>query len=110
MRALEQRGLVIACDWATAAPGLSKAEMAARDIGAMFRAQVLVAVMTLKDYEYKGTWTEIGMAIGRRIPIVLVSPFNVPEDAVCARNVYFHNTDFVRYPSTASLLQALDSK
>jgi hypothetical protein len=107
MEALCARGLTITCDWTTAPPGLSRADMATRDVAGVMRAQVLVALMTLPSYEYKGTFTEIGIAIGAGIPVVLVSPFIQPDDAICARNVYFHLPTIQRYPSVAKLLEAI---
>lgn len=109
MHELQQRQLLIACDWTVEHAGLTKAAMAVRDVDAMKRADVLVAVMTLTDYEYKGTWTEIGMALGRGIPVVLVSPFEKAEDAICARNVYFHHPSFVRVHNASTLLASIDT-
>lgn len=105
MRLLEQRGLRIACDW-TSQPATNKKDTSVRDVAAMQQAQVLVAVMTLSAYAYKGTWTEVGMALGRGIPVVLVSPF-VEGEADCAKNVYFHHPSFLRFASADALLQAI---
>jgi len=109
MLEVEKRGLQIARDWTTGANGLTKREMSVRDVEAMCKAQVLVAVMTLQHYEYKGTWTEVGMALGRGIPVVLVSPFVKEEEAVCAKNVYFHHPSFTRFKNAEELLAAIDS-
>jgi hypothetical protein len=76
-------------------------------LAAVKEAQVLVAVMTLNDYEYKGTFTEIGIALGANIPVIIVSPFRKYEDAICARNVYFHMPTFARFTTLADLVSAV---
>ena len=111
MRELEkQHGLVITCDWTkeTLAP-LTMSQKAIRDTSAVRSAHVLVALMTLPSYEYKGTFTELGMALGLGIPIVLISPFTVTTDAKCARNIYFHCPEFKRYTSLADFRAALST-
>jgi hypothetical protein len=73
-------------------------------------AEVLVVIMSLLKYDYKGTFTEIGIAIGRNIPIVMISPFQKPSDATCARNIYFHYQSFTRFATVTGFLEALDKK
>ena len=111
MGELRARGHDIMTDW-TEASGLSREQMALRDVRGMFGADVLVALMTLPDYEYKGTFTEFGMAVGRQIPIILISPFAEPDTtgAVCAKNVYWALPNMERYKSVQAFLEALDKK
>lgn len=109
MEELRKRGATITRDWTT--PHSHKhADTADLDVAAVTSAQVLVVLMTLVKYEYKGTFTEIGMAIGANIPIVMISPFINVDDAVCARNVYFHYRKGIvcRYTSTTDFLAALN--
>ena len=109
MRALEARGLTITCDW-TLDSDLNKEDKADRDIAAVKAAQVLVVLMTLPAYAYQGTWTELGIAIGANIPIVLVSPFGPADETTCARNIYFHLRQAQRFNSVRALLEAIDAK
>jgi nucleoside 2-deoxyribosyltransferase len=112
MRTLEQPpyNLVITHDWTGGGNGASLAEMAARDEAGIRAAGVLIAVMTHKTYEYKGTWFEIGFALGRGLPVVLISPFVTKDDAVTARNVYFHHKDLRRFATVDAFLTALGPK
>jgi len=112
MRTLEKPpyGLVITHDWTGGAEGGTKADTAERDEAGIRAAKVLVAVMTHKTYEYKGTWFEIGYALGRGLPVVLISPFVRAEDAVTARNVYFHHKGLHRFSSVATFLAALSGE
>lgn len=96
MSALKLRGHVITCDWTRPVPGMSAADKAVADHRGVVEAEVVIAVMTLKDYEYKGTWTEIGIALGAGRPVLLVTPFTKSEDATCAKNVYFWHPAITR--------------
>ncbi len=109
MGELRARNLTISCDW-TVASTLSIEAMAARDVEAVRTSDVLVALMTVADYEYKGTFTEIGMAIGAGVPVVVVSPFMHAYEATCAENVYFHCDRLRRYLTVQAFLEALDKK
>lgn len=95
MAALTTRGLDITCDWTRPPPGLDAAQKAMADHVGVMDADVVIAVMTLPAYEYKGTWTEIGIALGARRPVLLISPFT-KEDATCAKNVYFYHPAITR--------------
>ncbi len=121
MNELVEHGLTITCDW-TSASGLEISEMATRDVAGVKRAQgrrspsappvvtirqVLVALMTLDNYEYKGTFTEIGIALGADIPVVIISPFTKSTEAICARNIYFHHPSIERYPTVAKFIETL---
>ena len=124
---LEKRGIASASDWATVAPGsLSKREMAVRDAVALRRADVLVVLMTLPDYQvrgavsclppspppsqYNGTFWEMGFALGLGKPIVLITPFAPTDAATCVANVYYHMPEYERYASVTEFLAELDRK
>jgi nucleoside 2-deoxyribosyltransferase len=49
-------------------------ECATRDINGVVNADVLVVYMEHPNYEYRGTWTEIGCAIGLKKQIYIVMP------------------------------------
>lgn len=108
MRQLESRGIVITCDWTTpeaqAPPAKDKA---ARDKAAIRAADVVIALMTLKQYAYRGTNFELGYAEAQDKPIIMISPFKKSDDADCARNVYFWNDAYTRFDSVDAFLAAL---
>lgn len=43
------------------------------DIDAVKRAEILVVYMNDPEYAYQGTWCEIGVALGRGIPIYIIT-------------------------------------
>jgi nucleoside 2-deoxyribosyltransferase len=106
MDSLRKRGAVITCDW-TVPTQLSREEIADRDEAALKTSQVLVVLMSLKDYDYKGTFFEMGFALGAGIPIILITPFTRSTDAVCVKNVYFHLKSFIRHRSVDAFLTAM---
>jgi Fe2+ transport system protein FeoA len=106
MRQLRALGCTITHDW-TVPQSTDPARTAALDLAGVRAAEVVVAVMAHPSYEYKGTFTEIGIALGARIPVLLVSPFKDGNQAVCARNVYFHSAELERCESVEALLAAL---
>ncbi len=109
MRDLQARGLIITYDWTKPPPGIDRYEyqrsalgvdsllnvlinrpnQAAADAAGVTTADVLVAIMTRDEYEYNGTWTEVGIALGAKIPVLIVSPYAISSKAKCARNLYF---------------------
>ncbi len=46
-------------------------EYAVEDVGGVKRAKLFIALMTIK-YEYKGLWVELGIALGRGIPVWVI--------------------------------------
>jgi hypothetical protein len=111
MGQLRNRDLVVTCDWTVEAISpLNHCEKARRDVMGVKSAQVLVVLMTLPKYVYNGTFTEIGIAIGRDMPIVLISPFVSDQDADCAKNIYFHYERFIRRPDSSTFLAEIDGK
>ena len=46
-------------------------EYAVEDVGGVKEAKLLIALMTIK-YEYKGLWVEMGIALGKGIPVWVI--------------------------------------
>ena len=68
----ENLGYVITHNWTL---GCEKGPKAAElDINGVKRANILVVIMDEKDYSYRGTYCEIGCALGLGIPIFLYNP------------------------------------
>ncbi len=108
MDSLRKRGLVITCDWTKPSSTESRQEIAAADFQGVTSAQLLVAVMTLTDYDYKGTFTELGIALGAGVPILIITPFHKTSNtAVCARNVYWALPELVHGPTSVLELLTL---
>lgn len=75
------------------------------DAEAIFAANVVVAIMDDPTYEYKGTFTELGMAIGMNLcgkkkAIYIVNPVHSRRTAKCQRNVYYAHEFITAYFET----------
>lgn len=93
------------------------AECAKGDIDEVTAADAVVAIMTDKEYAYRGTFTEMGCAIGQGKPVLVVCDLVCTEDAAvsppkytyshaCAWNVFFHHPSVIRVP-TVDAVEAL---
>jgi len=71
---------------------------ASKDIDGVANADVVVAIMDDKDYAYRGTFTEIGCALGLGIPVVIYCPR--PHHQVYARSNCFFCHPAIRHVST----------
>jgi nucleoside 2-deoxyribosyltransferase len=82
------------------------ARCAKLDIDGVLAADAVVALIDDEHYAYRGTFTEIGAALGsrRRVVIVASSP---PERLAAAQNCFFHHPDIVRVATTSEALGAL---
>jgi len=96
MQAFRARGATITWDWTNPPSDMDRKHQAMADAAGVMTADVVLAIMTLPDYEYKGTWTEIGMAIGARQSILLITPFVDAGPAKCSKNIYFAHPALVR--------------
>ena len=80
-------------------------EDAVKDINQVSSADVVFAVMTDHEYAYRGTFTEIGCALGQNKPVVVWcdGAWSVDTDDggdgalhfthYCQSNVFFHHTN-----------------
>lgn len=109
MATLVKRGMTITYDWTRPPPGVGLPGISKLDKEGVRSAAVVVVLMTLPAYDYKGTFTELGLALGAGKPIVLISPFTQPAEATCAKVPYFHDEEIAaRYPSIEAFLAGLD--
>ena len=81
------------------------AKCAHADVNGVKDADVLIAIMdsNVKYYSYRGTWCEIGVALGCGIPVILYNPWidddDINEMAKFSRNVtnvFFWHEDIIR--------------
>ncbi len=63
------------------------------DVKGVADADCVVAVLEDPVYEYRGTFTEIGIAIGQNKPVIVLSPTGRTMDSRVAysTNVFFHH-------------------
>ena len=106
---LEAAGLEITHAWFRKNIGLTSTCDALLDTLGVANCDVFVAYMTLDDYRYAGTFTELGMAIALRKMIFLVCPPPKAEGAVQTwkTNVFVNLGMCHRVASWQELLQSL---
>jgi nucleoside 2-deoxyribosyltransferase len=92
MKLLQEMGYQITHNWTknesiTRSPEeLSK--FAELDVNGVLHADVVLVYMTDKDYPYRGTFTEIGVALGSNKQILIVCP---DKDSYCRTNCFFYH-------------------
>jgi hypothetical protein len=94
---LTERNFRITCWWPDFDQSTDVKQRGEQDKDGVVAASFLVALMTLPEYPYPGTFCELGIALGRRTPIALISPFTKPEEARCAKVPFFHDKAIHRF-------------
>lgn len=113
---LRQLGYEITHDWTrvekaeTPSP-VDQGDYAKFDIDGVKNSDIAVAVMDDPDYAYRGTYTEIGCALGIGKPLHIVAPY--PLDS-CGNyvqtNVFFWHPDITHHESWDSFVKYLQSE
>jgi len=90
MTELEKLNFVITHDWATyeSKSEHPQADMAAKDVEGVKSADAVVLLMLDPEYAYRGTFSELGVALGTNKRIYIVCP---DPKAKCRSNVFFHH-------------------
>lgn len=115
MGQLEKLGHQITHDWTkneieTRTPEALR-YYATLDLAGVDKADILVVIMTDKEYSYRGTFTEIGFAIGKCKPVYLycdLDPKNPSHH--CFDNVFFHYPTIRHYTKLDDLMSELTPK
>ncbi len=115
MDRIEELGHTITEDWTpnykkTVAPDFAvsnsyMSNCALKDMIGVKTADVLLAIMDDPSYEYKGTWTEIGMAIGAGKNVAIFHPMAYGESEQ-TKNVFFHLHRVKRYRNWKDVVAA----
>lgn len=87
MADLIKLGFSITHDW-TVNKDVPMVEAAVLDINGVKECNTLIAVMDDENYSYRGTFTEIGCAIGLGKRIIIVNP---NKNADCVSNCFYHH-------------------
>jgi nucleoside 2-deoxyribosyltransferase len=78
------------------------------DIDGVKASDVAVAVMDDPDYAYRGTYCEIGCALGVGKPLHIVWPYSLEAcDRYVQTNVFFWHPDITHHSSWEAFLQYL---
>jgi nucleoside 2-deoxyribosyltransferase len=104
---LEKMGHNITHKWPTVevVQGERDAEMALHDVNGVKESELLLVLMDDAEYVYRGTFTEIGVALGLNIKTWIVCPH---ENAYCKTNIFFHHPNIVHFQSWDDAVNSLD--
>jgi len=82
-----------------------KSMFAYLDAEGVKNADILIVILTDPHYEYRGTCTEMGIAIGLDKPVVLICPF---EYADIQTNIFYWHKNVIHVSSFEECLKILD--
>ena len=115
MRDLNDLGYAITHNWTTfeADPNNSLQSMANHDVDGVINADMYIGVFDDEKYPYRGTFTELGVALatkkrrpGYKIYAVCPSYFG-DKKAYCQTNCFFHASGIEYIASWEEMLQCL---
>ena len=100
MNQFEKARLLITYDWTAVEQGYNptteqKASWAKADVEGVKSADYLVIILTDKTYTYRGTSTELGVALGLNIPVIIVELPNYTIHA--SANYEFNKNIFTKH-------------
>lgn len=78
---------------------------ASLDVDAVKEADCVLAIMDDPDYAYRGTFCEIGVALGQEKKIIVYCPH---EKAQCKTNCFFHHPSIEHYSDLNEAVTHLD--
>jgi nucleoside 2-deoxyribosyltransferase len=102
-KCLTERGHEITHDWTTQA-GVEDWICAEKDIDGVVQADIVVALMMDPNYAYRGTFTEIGCALGLKKRIIILCPDKV---SAARTNCFFHHKSIAHVSTMSELYGVL---
>jgi len=106
---LHKMGHSITRDWTliemgnTSNPAVGK--YARLNANAIKNADILLVIMTDTEYPYRGTFTELGVALGCGTQIFIVCPFT---EGYCRTNCYFNHPDIRHFETVDEALETIE--
>lgn len=85
---LEAIGHTITHNWTKAQHFRDKMDEAIADVNGVLAAEAVIVFMDDVNYPYRGSWTEIGVALGQKIPIYMITTAEFQKNQ---KNVFFHH-------------------
>ena len=104
MKNIEKLGCVITFDW-TRFEDEDLTRAAEKAIIGVKTCDIVIVIMDDKDYSYRGTFTEVGIAIGTNKIIFLYNP---NKDASCDTNVFYHAKEITHFKQWHMLLNEVE--
>jgi nucleoside 2-deoxyribosyltransferase len=77
------------------------------DIDGVLMADCFIGVMTDIKYAYRGTFTEIGCAIGTEKKIFIYCP---DKESYCKTNCFFYHPSIVHFNTWEELIESIKTK
>lgn len=93
---LEQQGAEITHKWMLVETkaertNAMRGQLALNDTEGVKAADVVVVVIDDVEYPYRGTYCEIGTAIGHGVPVVMYEAVDIPDSSYVGQNIFFHH-------------------
>lgn len=109
MNELKWYGHTITHDWTFNNSNFPK-QSSKLDIDGVRNADIVIAIMDDPEYAYRGTFTEIGCALGQRKNVLIVCPPLTDEtkDYWCKTNCFFYHPQIFHYNSWEEVLTILN--
>ena len=106
MNQLQKVGHTITHDWTSYESNVEnkKSDMAFKDVQGVAFADVLIVVMTDPKYQYRGSFTELGVALGLLKDVYIICS---DDNSDCKTNVFFHHPSIVHVKSWDECLSKL---
>lgn len=82
-------GVTVTHNW-TLVRELPAQEAAVLDLDGVRQCRLLIAVMDMRDHEYRGTFTELGAAIALQKPVLLVTGAERPDQHATTNCFFWH--------------------
>lgn len=110
MDELEALGYSITFDWTNfekeGDDDNKKAQAGIYDIEGVRNADLIIINMEDPNYAYRGTFCELGCALGLRKRIMLLCP---DQNATCREQPFFHHPSIEHYESWQELLKKIEN-
>jgi len=103
---LQSLGYEITHDWtqvetSNSLTNTDLAKYASQDVNGVLQADLLLILITDEDYPYRGTTTELGVALGQNKPVVVIDPF---ENSIFNQNIFVRHGLVTKYSSLKCFL------
>lgn len=107
MNQLEKLGHTITHDWTTSYESNAenkKSDIAFNGVQGVAFAEVVIVVLTDPKYSYRGSFTELGVALGLLKDVYVICH---DKNSDCRTNVFFHHPSIVHVESWGECLSKL---
>lgn len=101
---IEKEGYNITYNW-TLNKHLPQSQAALNDIEGVKKCDILIVIMNDKKYEYRGTFCEVGCALGLDKRIIIV---NNNKESFCTTNCFYHHPSIIHVNDITKAIRILN--